>query len=137
MIFDVNQNDPLPIYRQIERQVIDGVLQGKLEPGEKLPSHRELAQRLVVAPLTVKKAYDTLEAQGYIGTRRGLGTFVCDTIPRASAAERKRRLEEQARRLVLDAQAAGMSWSELRKLIDETERDLGFRLGRARRRKRT
>ena len=135
MIFDVNQSDPLPIYRQIERQVVDGVLQGELEPGEKLPSHRDLAKRLVVAPLTVKKAYDTLEANGFIVTRRGLGTFVSESIPHASAPERRRRLSEQAKRLVLDALAAAMSWSELRELLEETERDLGTKLERARRKK--
>ncbi len=50
---------------------------GKLKSDNRLASHRELAERLVIAPLTVKKAYDELEAIGFIETQRGRGTFVC------------------------------------------------------------
>jgi len=130
MIFTVNTSDPLPIYRQIERQVIDAVLQGKLAAGEKLPSHRDLASRLVVAPLTVKKAYDTLEAQGIVETRRGMGTFVCGSLPRLCTSERKDRLKERAERLVLEAKAAGASWQEVLEVLRNAENDLNTRLDR-------
>ena len=62
----INPSDDLPIYRQIMRQVMDAIAGGRLASGEQLPSHRELSERLVIAPLTVKKAYDELEILGYI-----------------------------------------------------------------------
>jgi DNA-binding transcriptional regulator YhcF (GntR family) len=54
----VNPSGELAIYRQIMRQIVEGIAAGRLKPGEKLPSHRELSEQIVVAPLTVKKAYD-------------------------------------------------------------------------------
>jgi len=130
MIFTIRQSDPLPIYRQIERQVIDAVLQGRLSPGDKLPSHRDLAQQLVVAPLTVKKAYDTLEAQEVIETKRGLGTFIRNPLPRVSAGERRHRLKEMAERLLLEAGGAGVSWQDLLEILEESERQLDTHLRR-------
>ena len=69
----VTPADDAPLYRQIVRQIVEAVAGGSLVPGERLPSLRELAAQLVVAPLTVKKAYDVLEDRGLIETRRGLG----------------------------------------------------------------
>ncbi|MBV9083318.1 MAG: GntR family transcriptional regulator, partial [Acidobacteriaceae bacterium] len=57
----VSASDELPIYRQLMRQITDAIAVGRMKGGEKLPSHRELAEQLVIAPLTVKKAYDELE----------------------------------------------------------------------------
>jgi len=69
--------DDVPIYRQIIRQVQEALASGRLRAGERLPSQRELAQQVAVSPLTVKKAYDELEREGVIETRRGQGTFAC------------------------------------------------------------
>ncbi|MGB6002439.1 MAG: GntR family transcriptional regulator, partial [Thermoanaerobaculia bacterium] len=54
----------LPIYRQIMRQITDAIAGGRLRPGDKLTSQRDLAVQLVISPLTVKKAYDELEREG-------------------------------------------------------------------------
>ena len=62
----VNPSDELPIYRQIMRQITEAIAGGRLKSGDKLTSHRELSEQLVIAPLTVKKAYDELEALGFI-----------------------------------------------------------------------
>ena len=80
----IQPGDDAPIYRQIIRQVLGALASGQLTPGERLPSQRELGQRLVISPLTVKKAYDELEREGVIETRRGQGTFV---TPQAAQAE--------------------------------------------------
>jgi DNA-binding transcriptional MocR family regulator len=60
----VNPSGETPIYRQIMRQITEAIAGGRLKPREKLASHRELSEQLVIAPLTVKKAYDELEASG-------------------------------------------------------------------------
>jgi len=114
----VSPNDDAPIYRQIVRQVIEGVASGALAPGEQLPSLRALAQKLVVAPLTVKKAYDVLEADGVIETRRGKGTFVSAHAAR-SEQEASERLRPIVRRLVVEAEVAGMDAAVLAALIEQ------------------
>src|SRR5258707_12135468 len=83
----INPADDLPIYRQIMRQIGDAIAGGRLAPGDRLPSHKELSEQLVIAPLTVKKAYDELEAQGYVESRHGSGTFVSARLPKISRAD--------------------------------------------------
>lgn len=113
----VSPGDDAPIYRQIVRQVVEGIAAGALEAGERLPSIRALSGQLVVAPLTVKKAYDVLEADGVIESRRGQGTFVSERAARSleSAAERVR---PHVRRLVIEAEVAGIDATELARLIE-------------------
>ena len=103
MHFRIAAGDEAPIYRQIMRQVVQGVSGGHLRPGEQLPSHRDLAEQLVVAPLTVKKAYDELERQGYIEMRRGQGTFVSGKARGLRTDEKLGRLRELGRRLLGEA----------------------------------
>ncbi len=124
--------DELPIYRQIMRQIADAVASGRLRLGDKLPSQRELAEELVISPLTVKKAYDELERRGLIATRRGRGTFISTTAPELDPAEVRRRLADTARRLLTEAHLSGVGLAELEGLIEEVHDEL--RAERARRR---
>ncbi len=120
----VSASAEIPIYRQIMRQVVETIAAGRLQPGQKLPSHRELSEQIVVAPLTVKKAYDELEAQGYIETQRGLGTFVCAKLPRAKRAAQIGRLREDARKLLTQAYLAGLNLPEVLELLQGADREL-------------
>ena len=86
MQFHVNPSGELPIYRQIMRQITDAIAGGRVAAGDQLPSHRDLAAQLVIAPLTVKKAYDELEREGLITTQRGRGTYVSESLPVVDAA---------------------------------------------------
>jgi GntR family transcriptional regulator len=128
MRFQINPGDELPIYRQIMRQVIDAVASAQLRPGDKLPSHRELSQDLVIAPLTVKKAYDELERDGYIQTLRGQGTFVGELARTLTNAARLERLRPLVQRLLNEAMLLKLEPKQLQRLIEE-ESD---RLNRAR-----
>jgi GntR family transcriptional regulator len=120
----VNPGDELPIYRQIVRQVTDAIAGGRLKPGERLPSHRELAEQLVIAPLTVKKAYDELEQQGLIGTQRGRGTFVSERVPEHGPAERRERLRDAAQRLLSQAALNRVPLSTVFDLLREIEKGM-------------
>lgn len=120
----VNPGDELPIYRQIVRQVSDGLAGGRLNPGDRLPSHRELAAQLVIAPLTVKKAYDELEREGLIETQRGRGTFVKERVPPTDPAEKRERLRDAAQRLVSQAALSGVPFSEVLDLLDEVKKGM-------------
>jgi GntR family transcriptional regulator len=120
----VNASDELPIYRQMMRQIVEAIAGGRLKTGEKLPSHRELSERIVVAPLTVKKAYDELEALGYLETQRGRGTFVCATLPQIDRQDQLERIRQDSRNLLSQAYLAGLSFSELVELLRSANRQL-------------
>jgi GntR family transcriptional regulator len=120
----INPADGLPIYRQIMRQIQEAIAGGRLKPGDKLASHRDLAEQAVVAPLTVKKAYDELEALGFIQTQRGLGTFVSAKLPRASLADQRAEVRDAARKLLSQAYLGGMGFDAVVKILKEADRDL-------------
>jgi GntR family transcriptional regulator len=120
----VNPGDELPIYRQIVRQVTDAIAGGRLKPGERMPSHRELAEQLVIAPLTVKKAYDHLERAGLIDTQRGRGTFVSETRPDFDLAARRERLRDAAQRLLTQAALSGVPFDDVTSLLDEIRKGM-------------
>lgn len=120
----VNPADDLPIYRQIMRQIMEAIAGGRLLPGEKLDSHRELSERVVVAPLTVKKAYDELEALGYLETQRGRGTFVSASLPRSVSGVQQAQLTTAARALLTRAYLAGLTLPDVLALIAHADRTL-------------
>src|SRR5450756_360309 len=91
------------------RQITEAISVGRLKAGEKLPSHRDLAEQLVIAPLTVKKAYDELESLGFIETQRGRGTFVCAKLPRVNQRDERERMSGAARKLLAQAYLAGLT----------------------------
>jgi len=99
MLFYVNPNDGLPLYWQLVRQVKHAVASGQLRSGDKLPSQRDLAAELVINHLTVKQAYNVLQAQGIITTLRGRGTFVVTDPPDGLRDEGLERLRLRAREL--------------------------------------
>jgi GntR family transcriptional regulator len=117
----VSPADDLPIYRQIMRQVMDAIAGGQLAPGDRLLSHRELAEQLVVAPLTVKKAYDELDRLGYISMQRGRGTFVRDSLPRHILPAQQDRLADAARDLLARAYLAGLTFPEVVDLLQSAD----------------
>ena len=120
----VNPSDELPIYRQIMRQITDAIAGGRLAPGAQLPSHRDLAAQLVIAPLTVKKAYDELELAGLIVTQRGKGTFVRDRVPPVDPAERRERLRDAAQRLLSQAALSGVPFADVLDLLAEVRKGM-------------
>ena len=78
MLVDLNTSDPRPVYRQIVDDIQRSVAVGILKPGEALPAVRQLARELRVNPNTVQHAYRTLEQEGVVIVRRGMGTFVAE-----------------------------------------------------------
>src|ERR1700742_1349864 len=101
------------------RQITEAIAGGKLKGGANLPSHRDLSEEIVVAPLTVKKAYDELEALGFIETQRGRGTFVRARLPRTDLHNQEDQLREAARKLLSQAYLAGLRYSAVEKILKE------------------
>jgi len=120
----VTPGDELPLYRQIIRQITDAIAGARLKPGDKLPSHRDLATQLVIAPLTVKKAYDELEKGGLLETQRGRGTFVCRRLPRVKDGDSRERLRDAAQRLLSQAALSGVPFSDVLDLLEEVRKGM-------------
>ena len=86
----ISNSSSTPIYEQIKNAIIDQIIDGKLAEGEMLPSIRNLARDIKISIMTIKKAYDELEAEGYLISRQGKGTFVAPrNIELAREAARK------------------------------------------------
>ncbi len=76
MEFEVDPRSGLPTYLQLVRQVRHALRLGLLQPGDQLPTAREVVAKLAINPNTVHKAYRELERDGLVGVRPGQGTFV-------------------------------------------------------------
>lgn len=72
----ISNSSNVPIYEQIKREIISQILSDDLKYGEALPSIRSLAKDIKISVMTIKKAYDELEAEGYIFTQQGKGSYV-------------------------------------------------------------
>lgn len=107
-----------PIYEQIAAQIRDAVAAGELAAGEQLPSIRALAAQLRISAITTKRAYQDLEAQGYVTTIPGKGCFVAEQNLDLLREERLRRVEASLARAVCDARACGLSDDEFREILD-------------------
>ena len=70
----INNSSQTPIYEQIVDQVKEQIIRGNLKEGNALPSVRAMAKELRISALTVKKAYDALEQEGYVVTVHGKGS---------------------------------------------------------------
>lgn len=72
----ISNSSSTPIYQQIKNAIIGQIMNGELQEDEKIPSIRALAQDIRISVMTIKKAYDELEQEGYIITRQGKGSQV-------------------------------------------------------------
>lgn len=82
-----------PIYEQIAAQIRDQIVSGALEPGQPLPSIRALAKDLRISVITTKRAYDELEADGFLTTVAGKGCFVAEQNTQLIRESRLREIE--------------------------------------------
>ncbi len=104
-----------PIYAQIVRGVERMLASGKMKPGEKLPSARELAAELKVNPNTVIHAFSQLEMAQITETKRGLGTFVREDVNVEGI--RLRILQEAALRFLTEVQSLGLSLEDAQRAL--------------------
>ena len=107
-----------PIYEQIVSQMKALVLTGELSEGQQLPSIRALANDLRVSVITTKRAYTDLEAQGFIETVQGKGSFVAGGNKELLREERLRAIEALLVQAAGEARAARVSIQELHDMLD-------------------
>lgn len=116
-----------PIYEQISSQIKAQIIAGKLSPGEALPSIRALAKDLKISVITTKRAYDELEANGFLYTVAGKGCFVAEKNLDLVREQQQRELEDHLRAAAALARSCGVSreeLSEMLRILTEEDTDL-------------
>ncbi|HLX40523.1 MAG TPA: GntR family transcriptional regulator [Ktedonobacteraceae bacterium] len=111
---DVNPRSGVPLYVQLMQQITHALEIGILHAGDQLPTVRQLASELTIAPNTIVKAYDELSALGLIESRQGVGTLVTTNMRGVLRQHQQTALFEQMAVLVRDAANLGISEQELR-----------------------
>ena len=112
---------PSPIYRQVVDQVCRG-FDGATGPEDQLPSVRELAERLVINPNTVAKAYAELTREGIAESRQGRGVFITQRRQVYSRAEQQRRLDGAFDVFINEAALLGFGADEIRSAVERRSR---------------
>lgn len=117
----ISTTDGVPIYLQIVNQVKYLVASGRLSPGEELPAIRVLAERLLVNPNTVARAYRELETAGIVEKRRTAGTYVSDQRSPLARRERIKILTERIDALLAEARQMNIGLEDVVKLIEQRD----------------
>ena len=114
----VNHSSMQPIYEQIVEQTKEKIMHGELTEETTLPSVRTLAKDLKVSALTVKKAYDALEQEGFVNTVHGKGSFVACANQNLMLEEKKKEVEADLEKAIRKGRSCGMSNQEITELFN-------------------
>lgn len=118
MFLKINFESEMPIYEQLRRQLVIGIANGELEPGEELPSVRQLAGDIGINLHTVNKAYNILKSEGYLIIDRRKGAMVKDSLP-VIEEEDIEKLKSELKYLVADSKNRGIGKDEFLKYCEE------------------
>ena len=113
----LSAGSPKPIYEQIEAQFKAQILSGALEPGQAIPSMRALARSLHISVITVQKAYEDLQRDGFIVTTVGRGSYVAAPNKEFYREEQQRQAEEHLQAAADIGRAAGIPAEKLCELL--------------------
>lgn len=118
MNFIISNSSEVPIYEQIKKEIKRAINSNELKENSMLPSIRTLAKDLRISILTVKKAYDELEQEGYLNTVQGKGSFVKARNKELIKEEQIKKIEEKIGESIQIAKAVDISKQQLIELID-------------------
>lgn len=107
-----------PIYEQLIEQIKNMIINGELKENDILPSVRSLAKDLKISALTVKKAYDNLESDGFTTTVHGKGTYVKGANQEFLLEEQRKEVETDLEMAIQKGRRCGMNNDEIRELFD-------------------
>lgn len=114
----INTFSMVPIYEQIVDQVKMLIRSGELKENDVLPSVRALSRELKISALTVKKAYDNLESEGFTVTVHGKGSYVAAVNPELLLEEQKKELEAALEQAIQKGRRCGICDEDIRILFD-------------------
>lgn len=116
MVISINETSEVPIYQQIRNQIVLGISDGRLKPGEQLPTVRALAGEIGINSMTVNKAYALLKQEGYIYTDRRNGVHVRKEF--SEAKELSEKSKELLQQIISEAKICGMTQEEFLKICE-------------------
>ena len=114
----INSSSMVPISEQTMDQIKSLITGGDLKQNDALPSVRTLAKELKISALTVKKAYDNLEQEGFTVTIHGKGTYVAASNKERILEELKREIESDLEKVVQKARGCGLDDSQIREMLE-------------------
>ena len=114
----ISNSSSVPIYEQIKNAIKMQIMNGELGEDEALPSIRSLAQDIKISVMTIKKAYDELESEGYLISRQGKGTFVAPKNTELAREQAQRDIESHIEKIVNIAKQFKVKKEDIKDLID-------------------
>ena len=114
----ISNNSSVPIYEQIKNAIKDAIISNELKEEEMLPSVRNLANDLKISFLTVKKAYDELEEEGFIKTVQGKGSFVAPKNLEIIKEEKLKEIQDYIEKIYNVSKIANISENEIKELFN-------------------
>ncbi len=118
MNFPINASNGVPIFDQIARQIAFSVADGRLKPGQAVPSIRTTAESLAVNANTVARAYRQLQSDGVLVSVRGTGLEVADGAVKTCKAVRKTLVRERLGGVVEELRQLGVEADEIRTIVE-------------------
>ena len=117
-MFTLNPSSGQPIYSQLMQQIRHAIDSGVLQPGDALPGIRPLAERLVVSPNTVVKAYSELGRDGLLELRQGSGAFVARRRGAKARSDKMLQAQQRVRGLIDRLLGEGFEEEEIQRLVE-------------------
>ena len=117
MNIQINNSSNDPIYLQIKNQIKSQIISGDLQVGDKLPSIRFMAKELRISMITAKRAFDELEAEGFIDSVQGKGNFVARQNKELIREEYLKKIEERIQDIIEFSDIIGLSNKEIIQMI--------------------
>ena len=124
MLLHLDYHGSEPICRQAVAQIKLLVVNGKLKPGDKLPTIRDLAHQLKVNPTTVCRIYNELAHEGVVTLRHGQGVFISQGVHRFARSEVRRSIAKHAQTLLVEGLRQGLSLEEIHAILAEEHRKI-------------
>jgi len=119
LFITISPSHPDPMYRQITEQIKDAIAAGGLKPSDQLPSIREMAHMLKISSITIKRAYQDLESEGFIITRAGLGSYVAEKDPEEIRAVKLKEIRERIAGIVETGRRYGIETKQIERIFYE------------------
>ena len=114
----INTSSMVPIYEQIIDQIKTMIRKQELKQNDQLPSVRALSKKLKISALTVKKAYDELEREGFTVTIHGKGSYVTAANTELMMEEQKKEVEQDLDQAILKGRRFGISDEDIKTLFE-------------------
>lgn len=114
----ISNSSSTPIYEQIKNQIINQIMSEELKEGDSIPSIRVLANDIKISVMTIKKAYDELENEGYIQSVQGKGTFVAPKNTELAKERANKDIEEHISKIIEISTKFNISKEEILDLFE-------------------